>query len=68
MYPSGFIPFEVLGREFLQAIEQYKRLYRRPFPTWREVLHVFKSLGWRKLPASKNSRKSKIAKSKRRER
>ncbi|HMC64352.1 MAG TPA: hypothetical protein VKI65_05385 [Gemmataceae bacterium] len=34
--------------EFLRAIDEYKRLYQRPFPTWREVLHVFKSLGWRK--------------------
>jgi hypothetical protein len=38
--------------EFLRAIEQYKRMYQRPFPTWREVLHVFKSLGWRKVPAA----------------
>jgi len=52
--------------EFLQAIEQYKRVHRRPFPTWREVLHVFKSLGWRKPPASRNSKKSRIAKPKRR--
>ena len=40
--------------EFLRAIEQYKRMYQRPFPTWREVLHVFKSLGWRKVPAASN--------------
>jgi len=34
--------------EFLKAIDEYKRLHRRPFPTWREVLHVLRSLGWKK--------------------
>jgi len=36
--------------EFLQAIERYKRLRRRPHPTWREVLNVLRQLGWRKPP------------------
>jgi hypothetical protein len=36
-------------REFLMAIESYKRRNRRPFPTWREVLHVAHSLGYRKV-------------------
>ena len=45
-------------REFLQAIDQYKRLGRlpgtmtalgpRPFPTWREVLAVVRALGYRR--------------------
>lgn len=35
--------------EFLRAIERYKRERRRPFPTCREVLEVFKSLGYRKV-------------------
>jgi len=34
--------------EFLKAVDRYKRERRRPFPTWREVLMVLKSLGWRK--------------------
>jgi hypothetical protein len=42
---SGFSDEE---REFLVAIERYKRLNRRPFPTWHEVLSVVKSLGYRK--------------------
>jgi hypothetical protein len=29
---------------FLKAMERYKREYRRPYPTWREVLAVVKSL------------------------
>ena len=36
--------------EFLMAIDRYKRLRRRPHPTWREVLNVLRQLGWRKPP------------------
>ena len=32
---------------FLRAMDQYKREHRRPFPSWREVLDVLRSLGWR---------------------
>ncbi len=38
-------------REFLVAIDRYKRSARRPYPTWREVLRVIKALGYRKVPA-----------------
>jgi hypothetical protein len=38
-------------RHFLVAMERYKRMNRRPFPTWREVLHVVHSLGYRKIGA-----------------
>jgi hypothetical protein len=37
-------------REFLLAMDHYKRTQRRPYPTWREVLRVLKSLGYRKPP------------------
>ncbi len=36
-------------RAFLVAIESYKRRQRRPFPTWREVLHVAHCLGYRRV-------------------
>ena len=36
-------------RAFLVAVERYKRRHRRPFPTWREVLHVAHCLGYRKV-------------------
>jgi hypothetical protein len=36
-------------RAFLVAIERYKRRHRRPFPTWREVLHVAHCLGYRRV-------------------
>ena len=35
--------------EFLMAIDEYKRLNARPFPTWTEVLEVIKALGYRKV-------------------
>ena len=34
--------------EFINAIAAYKQAYGKPFPTWSEVLHVVKSLGYRK--------------------
>jgi hypothetical protein len=38
------MPPEVL--EFIQAIDEYKRVHRRPFPTWSEVLEIVKTLGY----------------------
>lgn len=38
------MPADVL--EFITAIDDYKRLHRRPFPTWSEVLEVVKALGY----------------------
>ena len=35
--------------EFIKAIEEYKKRADRRFPTWSEVLHVVKSLGYRKV-------------------
>jgi hypothetical protein len=37
-------------REFLQAMDRYKRQYQRPFPSWSEVLGVVRRLGYRKVP------------------
>jgi hypothetical protein len=34
--------------EFVRAIDRYKRKYRRPFPTWSEVLLIAKELGYTK--------------------
>ena len=33
---------------FIQAINAYKRQTGKPFPSWTEVLHVLKSLGYQK--------------------
>jgi hypothetical protein len=35
--------------EFLQAINEYKKVNKRPFPTWSEVLDVMRALGYRKV-------------------
>mgnify|MGYP006267237621 CR=1 FL=1 len=37
---------------FLKAIDAYKRVNDRPFPTWTEVLEVIRKLGYRKTAAS----------------
>jgi len=34
---------------FVKAIDEYKRVNNRPFPTWTEVLEVIKYLGYRKV-------------------
>ena len=38
------MPKDVL--EFIQAVDDYKRLEGRPFPTWSEVLDIVKELGY----------------------
>jgi hypothetical protein len=35
--------------EFMRAMDMYKRLNRRPFPTWSEVLEIVRALGYRKV-------------------
>ncbi len=35
--------------EFLMVIDQYKKVNRRPFPSWTEVLEVIKAMGYRKV-------------------
>jgi len=41
--------------EFVMAIDEYKRLNKRPFPSWTEVLEVIKYLGYRKVaPVSRH--------------
>jgi len=39
--------------EFLMAVDQYKRVNNRPFPTWTEVLDVIHALGYRKVAEPK---------------
>ena len=36
-------------REFLLAMQEYKKTRRRPFPSWSEVLAVVHSLGYRRV-------------------
>ena len=37
--------------EFVLAIDEYKRVNSRPFPTWSEVFEVIRYLGYRKVEA-----------------
>lgn len=32
--------------EFINAINDYKTKFNRPFPTWSEILHVLRTLGY----------------------
>lgn len=34
--------------EFIAALDRFKKEHNRPFPTWSEVLHVLRKLGYRK--------------------
>jgi hypothetical protein len=34
--------------EFIMAIDQYKKLNNKPFPSWTEILEIIKTLGYRK--------------------
>jgi len=34
--------------EFIQAVDQYKRIHGRPFPSWGEVLTILSELGYAK--------------------
>jgi hypothetical protein len=36
--------------EFIAALDRFKKDHGRPFPSWSEVLHVLRALGYQKLP------------------
>jgi len=44
---EGEITGELL--EFIMAIDHYKKLNDRPFPTWSEVFEIVQYLGYRKV-------------------
>lgn len=44
---EGEITDELL--EFIMAIDEYKKVNNRPFPTWSEVFEVIYYLGYRKV-------------------
>ena len=37
--------------EFIQAIDDYKRIHGRPFPSWSEVLEIIRHLGYERADA-----------------
>ena len=38
--------------EFINAINDYKSKFNRPFPTWSEVLHVLRTMGYVRADAT----------------
>ncbi|HET6573945.1 MAG TPA: hypothetical protein VFG68_10115 [Fimbriiglobus sp.] len=46
-FPGADVTPEEL--EFLKAMERFQRRHHRRYPTWREVLFVLKSLGYRRV-------------------
>ena len=50
LFPGADVSADEL--EFLKAMDRYQRLYRRRYPTWREVLFVARCLGYRKVAAA----------------
>ena len=44
---EGEITGELL--EFIMAIDEYKRINERPFPSWTEVFEIMQYLGYRKV-------------------
>jgi len=44
---EGEISGELL--EFIMAIDEYKRINDRPFPSWSEVFEIIQYLGYRKV-------------------
>ena len=50
-YYENFPGHDITAEEFvfLKAMERYQRTNHRRYPTWREVLFVLKSLGYRKV-------------------
>jgi hypothetical protein len=35
--------------EFIKAVNEYKQRYNKPFPTWSEILHILKGIGYEKV-------------------
>lgn len=44
---EGEISGELL--EFIMAVDEYKRINERPFPSWSEVFEIIQYLGYRKV-------------------
>lgn len=44
------MPEDVL--EFITAVDEYKRLNGKPFPSWSEVFEILKGLGYERSPSA----------------
>ena len=52
-YSENFHGSEITDEEweFIQAIAAYQKQWNRRYPSWREVFHVLRSLGYQKVSA-----------------
>ena len=50
---EGEITGELL--EFIMAIDEYKKINERPFPSWTEVFEIMQYLGYRKVAPRPNT-------------
>ena len=41
---------------FIMAMNEYKKINKRPFPTWTEVLDIIHALGYRKVAEAEDIR------------
>jgi hypothetical protein len=54
-------PLDADELEFINTVNAYKQRHQRPFPTWSEVLHVLRFLGYRKTGAMPGGSPSAVA-------
>ncbi|MBX9582854.1 MAG: hypothetical protein K2X87_21310, partial [Gemmataceae bacterium] len=50
-YSETFVGYGIAADEweFIKAVAAYQKRWARRYPSWREVLHVLKALGYRKV-------------------
>jgi hypothetical protein len=46
--PPAEVEIDAEVMEFIEALDRYRRDNARPFPSWSEVMHVLRALGYRK--------------------
>ncbi|MBX9625888.1 MAG: hypothetical protein K2X82_18960 [Gemmataceae bacterium] len=52
-YSETFVGYSIAADEweFIKAVAAYQKRWGRRYPSWREVLHVARALGYRKVAA-----------------
>lgn len=56
-FEENFPGADVSGEAFvfLKAVEEYQRRHKRRYPTWREVLAIAHSLGYRRVEPARSA-------------
>ncbi len=42
--------------DFIRAVEEYKKINGKPFPTWTEILDIIHAIGYRKVAEPRDIR------------